>query len=165
MFCAQKWVTILWTHLYVSLLCLLPWFYHVKHIPAHLCNRKTFLILTAPGFIWCIHAMMLRIWTWSLKDIIHGVKGNIKSVWLSTQLIVANSNIIHTYICIQRTTNQSWSHNHLNQLRIMKVYLSEVMIHVHKNIFYVDRIPINNQATTMLFPFMDALLIFMMLLD
>ena len=152
-FCAQKWVTILWTHLDVSLLCLLPWFYHVKHIPTHLCNRKTFPILTAPGFIWCIHAMMLRIWTWSLKDIIHGVKGNIKSVRLSTKLIVANRNIYHIQI------------NRLNQLRIIQVYLSEVMIHVHKNIFYVDRIPINNKTTTMLFPFMDALLIFMMLLD
>ena len=125
----------------------------VKHIPAHLCNRKTFPILTAPGFIWCIHAMMLRIWTWSLKDIIHGVKGNIKSVWLSTQLIVANRNIYHIQI------------NRLNQLRIIQVYLSEVMIHAHKTIFYVDRIPINNKTTTMLFPFMDALLIFMMLLD
>ena len=121
----------------------------VKHIPAHLCNTKTFPILTAPGFIWCIHAMMLRVWTWSLKDIIHGVKGNIKSVWLSTQLIVANRNIIYIYI----------------QRRIIQVCLSEVMIHVHKNIFYVDRIPINNKTTTMLFPFMDALLIFMMLLD
>ena len=156
-------MTILWTHLDVSLLCLLPWFYHVKHIPAHLCNRKTFPILTAPGFIWCIHAMMLRIWTWSLKDIIHGVKGNIKSVRLSTKLIVANRNIM--YISRWPNTNQSWSHNRLNQLRIIQVYLSEVMIHAHKTIFYVDRIPINNKTTTMLFPFMDALLIFMMLLD
>ena len=157
----QKWVTKLSTHLEVSLLCLLPWFHHVKHIPAYLYNTKTFPILTAPGFIWCIHTMMLRIWTWSLKDIIHRVKGSIKSVWLSMQLIVANTNIIYLYIYIYIYR----SHNRLNQLRIIQVYLSEVLIHVHKNIFYVDRIPINNKTTTMLFPFMAALLIFMMLLD
>ena len=104
-FCVQKWVTKLSTHLEVSLLCLLPWFHHVKHIPAYLYNTKTFPILTAPGFIWCIHTMMLRIWTWSLKDIIHRVKGSIKSVWLSMQLIVANTNIIYVYIYIYTSTS------------------------------------------------------------